>query len=137
VREFSFHIDPSAKFHKRGNSSGKRVFDFGFLFRLPRFLVRKSPAAIAKPRKRNVQPKSFVRSEPEILSSRQIPYGAFLISTSQLRDGSWIASFGFSDGRLLCAEGKKQAVLVTQACISEPLALTEALMQIDDLPAGD
>jgi hypothetical protein len=63
-------------------------------------------------------------------------YGNYAISTSQLAEGRWIASFGCADGRPICADGKNQAACVTERYFAETMAIAEAQMRIDALAAG-
>jgi hypothetical protein len=130
VKDFSFHIEPTARFEESGQRISQSRLDLALQFRLP--ALKRTVAVAPKPQPASRKPPArFLNSEKEILTARQIPYGTFVISTMEQRDGSWIASFGCADGRPLVVDGRKQAVAITNAYPEEAHALAEALARID------
>ncbi len=129
MKAFSFHIDPSARFEGPRRRIRKSRLDLALQFRLP---PSKAKAPPPKPKTHPRKPPlKFLNSTREILTARQIRYGAFVISTMQRNDGSWTASFGRADNGPLIVDGKKQAVMTTGSYRAELLALAEAQIRID------
>lgn len=98
---------------------------------LPR-MPRAEPAPIS--RKETVTARRTVR---EIIAAREMRYGNYAISTSQLADGRWVASFGRQDGGLILVDGKSQPVSVTRPYFAETVAIATAQIRIDALAAGE
>jgi hypothetical protein len=153
VRVYSFHIDPTASLGKRRRRSGKSASIFApdrILSALKTFFPGKGLQPVAKTMP---QPSRMPRAEPaavsrketmaarrtakEIIAARQMRYGNYAISTSQLADGRWTASFGRQDGGLIRVDGKSQPVSVTGPYFAETVAIATAQTRIDALAADE
>ena len=64
-------------------------------------------------------------------------YGIHAISTSQLADGRWVASFGCQDGKPMCIDGKQRPLATMRPYFAESLAIANAQAFLDALAAGD
>jgi hypothetical protein len=147
VRVYSFQIDPAANFRER-----RRRIAPG-LFAPERFLAALkmlSPGNRPKPAAKSLPPSRRLRTEPAaaslrkttihpantVIATRQMRYENYAISTSQLGDGRWVASFGRPDGGLIRADGKSRPVSATEPYFAETLAIAAAQTRIDALAAG-
>ena len=149
MRVYSFQIDPTASLGKRRPRTGKsagiftpdRIFSALKMFFLGK---RLQPAANTLPQRSRmpraepaaVSRKETVAARPtakEFIAARQMRYGNYAISTSQLADGRWIASFGRQDGGSIQVDGKSQPVSVTRPYFAETVAIATAQTCIDAL----
>jgi hypothetical protein len=67
-----------------------------------------------------------------IRGTRQTTYRNHSISTTQSRNGMWVAAFGRLDGEMMEIESGKCAVCETSPHDVETLAIADAQIQIDD-----
>jgi hypothetical protein len=151
VRVYSFQIDPAANFRERRRRTGKAPGIFSpdrILSALKTLSPGKQPKPVAKDvphASRGLRAEPAAASRPEtlaarqpadqIIATRQMRYGNYAISTSQLSDGRWVASFGCQD-RLICVSGKSQPVSVTKPYLAETVAIATAQTRIDALAAS-
>ena len=63
---------------------------------------------------------------------RQTTYKNHSISTTQSRDGLWVAAFGRINGEMMEVEAIKHAVLETSPHEAETIAIADAQFQIDE-----
>jgi hypothetical protein len=98
----------------------------------PSRTLRTEPAAVS--RRETIAARC---STKEIVATRQMRYGNYAISTSQLADGRWIASFGRQDGGLIRVDGKNQPVSTTNPHFAETVAIATAQTRIDTLVADE
>jgi hypothetical protein len=148
MRVYSFQIDPAANFRARRRriapglfaperllAALKRLFPGNWpkpaAKSLPRTsrMLRAAPASTS-PRKTTTAPVH------NVIAARQMRYENYAISTSQLGDGRWVASFGRPDGGPIRADGKNRPVSATEPYFAETLAIAEAQTHIDALAAG-
>ena len=142
MRVYSFQIDPEAQFRRRLRRTGDSD---GIFARLLSFLgslasVRKrSPAtrnALRPSRRSRKEPASvFAAPVDQIIAVRQMRYGIYAISTSQLADGRWVASFGRQDGKPLWIDGRHRSLATMRPYFSESLAIANAQDFLDALAA--
>jgi hypothetical protein len=151
MRVYSFQIGPAANFSKRPRRTGKSPGIFApelILSALKTLSPGKWPKPIAKdaprpwpsaaPATASLRATIAARQSAEdVIAARQMRYGSYAISTSQLRDGRWVANFGRRDGGSICVDGKSQPVAVTKPCFAETLAIATAQTRIDALAAGE
>jgi len=71
-----------------------------------------------------------------IRGTRQTTYKDHSISTTQSRDGLWVAAFGRINGEKMEVENIKHAVLETLPHEAETIAIAEAQFQIDEQNAA-
>jgi hypothetical protein len=153
VRVYSFHIDPAASLGKRRRRTGKSASIFApdrILSALKSFFPGRGSQFVADTMQRpsrmpRMEPAAVSRKETraahrftkEIIAARQMRYGSYAISTSQLADGRWVASFGRQDGGLIRVEGKDQPVSMTKPYFAETVAIATAQTRIDALEADE
>jgi hypothetical protein len=142
VRVYSFQIDPEAQFRRRLRRTGDSD---GIFARLLSFLGSLAPGKKLSFTTRNaLRPSKRSRKEPagisaapvdQIIAVRQMRYGIYAISTSQLADGRWVASFGRQDGKPMCIDGKHRFLATMKPYFSESLAIANAQAFLDALAA--
>ena len=71
-----------------------------------------------------------------IRGTRQTTYKDHSISTTQSRDGLWVAAFGRINGEMMEVENIKHAVLETLPHEAETIAIAEAQFLIDEQDAA-
>jgi hypothetical protein len=67
-----------------------------------------------------------------IRGTKQTTYKDHSISTTQSRDGLWVAAFGRLNGEMMEVENTKRAVLETSPHEAETIAIADAQIQIDE-----
>ena len=147
VRIYSFQIDPAANFRERRRRTAPGLFaPERILAALKMLSPGNWPKPVAKP-----HPSRIPRVKPtatslraataapanDVIAARQMRYENYAISTSQLGDGRWVASFGRPDGGLIRVDGKSRPVSVTKPYFAETLAIAAAQARIDALAAGE
>jgi hypothetical protein len=73
----------------------------------------------------------------QVIAVRQTRYGIYAISTSQLADGRWVASFGRQDGKPMRIDGKHRALATMRPYFAESLAIANAQAFLEALVVPD
>jgi hypothetical protein len=144
VRVYSFQIDPEAQFRRRLRRTGDSDGLFARLLSLLGSLApgkKPNPAAksaLRLSRRSRKEPARIIAAPVDrIIAARQTRYGIYAISTSQLADGRWVASFGRQDGKPMYIDGKHRSLATMRPYFAESLAIANAQAFLDALAAPD